>query len=110
MTTNAQDTHDIQSVEVDVGLEMVEISCHRRSTAIGCLMVALHWDRDTPPMYRAVHKCHPSDEETRFKFDIESTHFYEIRSNQIPGIYPAVSKRLPRMLHAQLPGKNKHIY
>ena len=40
MTTNAQDTHDIQSVEVDVGLEMVEISCHygdRRSTAVGLL-------------------------------------------------------------------------
>ena len=114
--TYKQGTHDIQNVELDTGLEMVEISCHyadKRSTAVGCFMVALYWDEDTPLMFRAVHKTQSTDEETSFSvngFNIKSMHFYEIRSNLFPGNFPADSKRLPMIPHTMTQLGKKHVY
>lgn len=103
---NKQGTHDIQSTSVELvvnssKLEMLDISCHyaatsRGSTAVGCFMIALHWNRDTPPLYRALYKTQPSDEETRFTFngfDIKSMHIYEIECNLLPGRFPAITKK-----------------
>ena len=92
-----QGTHDIQKMEVVVNSSMVEVTCYyaassRGSTAVGCFVMVLYWNRDTPPKYRAVYKTQLSDDQTTFSIDvldIKSISVYDIESNLLPGQYTA---------------------
>ena len=75
--------------------EMLEISCHYASsgsTAVGCFMVAQYLDRETPPVYRAVHKKTHAHANNTFTFNgvgIKHVSVYEIETNLFPGRFPA---------------------
>lgn len=80
----------------------VEVTCHyaassKGSTAVGCFVMVLYWDKDTPPTYRAVYKTQLSDDQTTFSIDIlniKSISVYDIESNLLPGRYAADTVRL----------------
>lgn len=93
-----QGTHDIQHLEVDANSSTIEVCCpvHQDSTALGCFTVALHWDKNTPPTYKAVYKIHHLDERRTFKFNdfhTQSIHVYDIGANLLPRRYAEVTHR-----------------
>ena len=78
------------------------VTCHyaavtREATTVGCFMVALGWDRAAPPLYRAVYREDNLQMNSTITIREDGRHyanFYEIKRNQFPRKYPALTETL----------------
>ena len=66
------------------------------STTLGCFMVAMYLNRDTPPMYRAIYRQSYLENVSTFSIKgnitgIKLLNFYEIEADLFPGQFPAYS-------------------
>lgn len=83
--------------ELDV--EVSYLNASTGSVCLGCFMVALYFNSDTPPMYRAIYRHSYSQSVSIFSVKGNTTgikllNFYEIEADQFPGQFPAQTKML----------------
>ena len=88
-------THEIQKVAVitDNQTGHLNISCHFAvgSSALGCFMIALYMDEDTPPLYRTAYRL-PDFSTDTLKLNatgLKLLSFHELEVGNIPSRFSA---------------------
>ena len=89
----------ITSKQNELGVEVSYLYAATGSMCLGCFMVAMYFNRDTPPMFRAIYRQSYSQNVSIFSLKGNTTgikllNFYEIEADQFPGQFPAQTKML----------------